>query len=157
MFITPDGDFSDWNAIPEDELTVSEVPADAFYPTGRKVMAYAGDTFINLYVEFKDQPAMPVQIMHLYIDSDLAFDGEGNPTTGMGNPAWTNDGSDLLFEGYVVDEESARPANTIPRSSLSPVRPSRATGSGPRPFLRAWVSARNPRTRCCPTATRPSK
>lgn len=106
VFITPDGDFSDWNAIPEDELAVSEAPADAFYPTGRKVMAYAGDTFINLYVEFKDQPAMPVQIMHLYIDSDLAFDGEGNPTTGMGNPAWTNDGSDLLFEGYVVDEES---------------------------------------------------
>lgn len=123
MFITPDGDFSDWDAIPEDELAVSEVPADAFYPTGRKVMAYAGETFINLYVEFKNQADMPVQIMHLYIDSDMAFDGEGNPTTGMGNPAWTNDGSDLLFEGYVVDEESAKPASTIPRSSLSPERP----------------------------------
>lgn len=106
VFITPDGDFSDWDAIPEDELAVSEVPADAFYPTGRKVMAYAGETFINLYVEFKNQADMPVQIMHLYIDSDMAFDGEGNPTTGMGNPAWTNDGSDLLFEGYVIDEES---------------------------------------------------
>lgn len=157
VFITPDGDFSDWDAIPEDELAVSEVPADAFYPTGRKVMAYAGETFINLYVEFKNQADMPVQIMHLYIDSDMAFDGEGNPTTGMGNPAWTNDGSDLLFEGYVVDEESGEACEYDPTIFSFSGTPSRAIGSGRTPSCRGWASARSPRTRCCPTAIRPSK
>lgn len=97
-FITPDGDFDDWNQIPSDELAQSVSPADAYYPTGRKVMAYAGDTYLNLYVEYRDEAATPVQIMHLYIDAD------NDPMTGMGNPAWTNDGADLLFEGELFDE-----------------------------------------------------
>lgn len=97
-FITPDGDFADWEKIPAQELVQSTVPADAYYPTGRKVMAYAGATYINLYVEYNDTPEEPVQIMHLYIDSD------NDQTTGMGNPAWTNDGADLLFEGELFDE-----------------------------------------------------
>lgn len=98
VLITPDGDFSDWNEIPSTELVTSTVPDNAFYPTGKRVKVYAGATYINLYVEFKDDAAMPVQIMHLYIDSD------NDQTTGMGNPAWTNDGADILFEGYLVDE-----------------------------------------------------
>lgn len=97
-FITPDGDFDDWNQIPADELAQSVSPADAYYPTGKKVMAYAGDTYLNLYVEYRDEAATPVQIMHLYIDAD------NDPMTGMGNPAWTNDGADLLFEGELFDE-----------------------------------------------------
>jgi len=97
-FITPDGDFADWEKIPAEELARSVVPADAFYPTGKKIMAYAGATYINLYVEYSDTPEQPVQIMHLYIDSD------NDQTTGMGNPAWTNDGADLLFEGELFDE-----------------------------------------------------
>jgi len=100
-FITPDGTFDDWNAIPADELVQSTVPADAFYPTGKKVMAYAGATYVNLYVEYNDTPDMPVQIMHLYVDSD------NNQTTGMGNPAWSNDGADLLFEGVFIDEDGS--------------------------------------------------
>lgn len=98
ILITPDGNFSDWDEIPADKLVSSTVPADAFYATGKKGKVYAGSTYINLYVEFKEDPAMPVQIMHLYIDSD------NNQTTGMGNPAWTNDGTDILFEGSLVDE-----------------------------------------------------
>ena len=97
VFITPDGDFSDWDEIPADQLASSVVPSDAFYPTGKKVMAYAGATFINLYVEYEDQADMPVQIMHLYVDAD------NDQTTGMGNPAWTNDGADVLFEGELFD------------------------------------------------------
>ena len=45
--------------------------------------------------------------MHLYLDSDMAFDGEGRPTTGMGNAAWTNDGADILFEGMLRDDTGA--------------------------------------------------
>ena len=98
--ITPDGDFSDWDAIPAAEVVTGDVPDDAFYTTGKKVKVYAGATYINLYVEFDEDPDMPVQIMHLYIDAD------NDQTTGMGNPAWTNDGADILFEGYLVDEET---------------------------------------------------
>ena len=98
--ITPDGDFSDWDAIPAAEVVESTVPDDAFFPTGKKVKVYAGATYINLYVEFEEDPSMPVQIMHLYIDSD------NDQTTGYGNTAWKNDGSDILFEGYLVDEET---------------------------------------------------
>ena len=36
-----------------------------------------------------------------------AFDGEGRPTTGMGNAAWTNDGADILFEGMLRDDTGA--------------------------------------------------
>lgn len=99
FFITPDGDFADWEAIPAEQLAQSVIPDDAFYPTGKRVKAYAGATYINLYVEYRDQPEMPVQIMHLYID------GDNDQTTGMGNPAWTNDGADILFEGELFDGE----------------------------------------------------
>lgn len=98
--IVPDGDFSDWEAIPASELVQSTVPDNAFFPTGKKVKVYAGATYINLYVEFEEDPQMPVQIMHLYIDKD------NDQTTGYGNTAWTNDGSDILFEGYLVDKET---------------------------------------------------
>lgn len=98
ILITADGDFSEWEQIPAAQLVTGTAPDNAFFKTGKKVKVYAGATFINLYVEFKDDPAMPVQIMHLYIDSD------NDQTTGMGNPAWTNDGADILFEGYLVDE-----------------------------------------------------
>ncbi len=100
-FITPDGDFADWEKIPAEELAQSTVPADAFYPTGKKVMAYAGATYVNLYVEYNDTPEQPVQIMHLYVDSD------NDQTTGMGNPAWTNDGADLLFESQFIDGDGS--------------------------------------------------
>lgn len=103
--ITIDGNFSDWDAIPSEELVVSEVPADAFYAAGKKVMVCADKTYIYLYVEFKNTVEQPVQIMHLYLDSDMAFEG-GKPTTGYGNTAWTNDGSDRLLEGHIVDEET---------------------------------------------------
>lgn len=105
-FITVDGDFSDWDAIPADELVTATVPDDAFYSAGRRLKVYAGATYINIYLEYSEAE-QPVQIMHLYLDSDMAFDGEGRPTTGMGNAAWTNDGADILFEGMVVDDAGA--------------------------------------------------
>ena len=42
-FITVDGDFSDWDAIPADELVTATVPDDAFYSAGRRLKVYAGD------------------------------------------------------------------------------------------------------------------
>ncbi|WP_290534578.1 hypothetical protein [Alistipes sp.] len=110
VFITVDGDFSDWDQIPEQELTIGTVPDDAFYKAGKLAKVYAGDTYINFYVEYEDSEEQPVQIMHFYIDADAAFDADGNPTTGMGNPAWTNDGSDVLFEGMVVDDSGVAAA-----------------------------------------------
>ena len=102
-----DGDFSDWEKVPASEMTVATVPDDAYYKAGKVAKVYAGETYVNFYVEYEDSAEQPVQIMHLYLDSDMAFDGEGRPTTGMGNAAWTNDGADILFEGMVVDDAGA--------------------------------------------------
>ena len=107
VLITADGDFSDWEKVPASEMTVATVPDDAYYKAGKVAKVYAGETYVNFYVEYEDSAEQPVQIMHLYLDSDMAFDGEGRPTTGMGNAAWTNDGADILFEGMVVDDAGA--------------------------------------------------
>ena len=59
VLITADGDFSDWEKVPASEMTVATVPDDAYYKAGKVAKVYAGETYVNFYVEYEDSAEQP--------------------------------------------------------------------------------------------------
>ncbi len=107
VILDMDGKFEDWNLIPEHSLASADVPEDAFLKGGKKIKCYAGATFVNLYVEFREDPQHPVDAMHIFIDSD------DDQTTGTGSTLWVDNGSDLMFEGAIDNATTYDPTGFI--------------------------------------------
>ena len=95
LAINIDGDFSDWDAIPAENLAVATCAEDAQY-TALKVMKVCADAdYINVYFEYDVEQVVDLSWtpIHIYVDAD------NSPETGGGDAMYTDADAEVMFEG----------------------------------------------------------
>lgn len=92
-----DGNFSDWDNVPEDLLAVSLLPEDAVYENLYKIMLCSDADYVYLYAEWNAEEGVVYPL-------DLMIDADDDLTTGMNNYLWESpSGTEVLIEGSPDD------------------------------------------------------
>ena len=92
-----DGNFSDWDEVPEELLAVAEVSEDAVYENLYKVMFCSDADYVYMYAEWNAEEGAVGPI-------DLMINADDDLTTGMNNFLWeTPSGTEVLIEGFPDD------------------------------------------------------
>ncbi len=103
VYITVDGDASEWAALKEDERWETTLPEGAHYTAAKRMMVTYNDTYAYVYLEYDGSPEANAAILSLYIDADAAFDDKGFATTGAASWLWVNDGTEFNTEGEIAN------------------------------------------------------
>lgn len=101
--IAIDGNLADWDVVNSSNGYVSDAPEGAYYTTAKRLKATGDENYIFLYIEYDNTGTIP-NTLDVFLDSDVKFDANGAPTTGLGGDNFANDGSDFLIQGSIVDE-----------------------------------------------------
>ena len=102
VYLTMDGDFSDWAALPAKSFSQTYGDEDASHPALTHCKVYANSEYIYVYVEWDtdyitDKSWVP---FHCYINTD------GNATTGGFSDQFADACSDILLEGAVYADDA---------------------------------------------------
>ena len=92
-----DGNFEDWNDVPEALLAVSEIPEDAVYENLYKMMFCSDADYVYMYAEYNSEEGVVGPL-------DMLVDMDDDVTTGANNYLFAEpSGTEILFEGYPGD------------------------------------------------------
>ncbi len=90
--IKVDGNFSDWNEVPSNNLAVATLPDGASLVALKELKVCSDDNFIYFYLKLDKAQVAPIDI---FINSD------NNPSTGGNSWLWDPCGADYLIEGFL--------------------------------------------------------
>ena len=92
-----DGNFSDWDNVPEELLAVAVVPEDAVYENLYKVVFVSDADYVYMYAEWNAEEGVVGPL-------DLMIDADDDLGTGMNNHLWESpSGTEVLIEGFPDD------------------------------------------------------
>lgn len=91
--IQVDGNFADWDAVPDDQLASSVSAAGASLTALHEMKATADDNYIYIYLVYDQSNVSPI---------DIFMNTDGDPMTGGNSWLWDPCGADFLIEGFVT-------------------------------------------------------